>query len=286
MNPYETSVSEDNALTVKFNEIGAGWEQHVLITSDRHWDAKSSDRAMQKRHLDKALEHDALIIDLGDLFDAMQSRRDFRGGKGALLEELNESDYFNELVEQATKWFGPYAENWLLMGTGNHETAMVKHNEFNLTRQLVWNLNRQGGNVHLGDYSNYVLFKFQRRGGERSYMPPYRVWYHHGYGGNAPRSKGVLQIDTRSAVWPDADLLIAGHTHQTWMVPKARNRINNYGRLYQDKQMHVQIPSYKRSEVRNGWSVEKGFEPTLTGAIWWRMYYHDHLVKHEFTWIE
>ena len=286
MNQYQTSVSQDNVLNIEFNDVTAGWEQHILLTSDRHWDSGKSDRAMQKRHLQKALDHDALIMDFGDLFDAMQGRNDKRGSKSSVLQELNESDYFNQLVEQATDWFAPYSQHWLLMGTGNHETAIVRHNEFNLTRQLVWNLNRQGGNIHLGDYSNFVQFKFIHSKDHRTYFPTFTMWYHHGYGGNAPRSKGVLNVDTRSAVYPDADLLVAGHTHQTFMVPKARMRVNTAGSITQDKQMHIQIPSYKVSNFRNGWEAERGFSPTITGAIWWRMYVLGRKILHEWTWLD
>lgn len=288
MNKFKKSVSDDNVLTVTFEDIRPGWEQHVLITSDRHWDSGKSDRAMQKRHLERALEHDALIIDLGDLFDAMQTRNDRRGSKSAILDELNSSNYLNELVEQATEWFKPYVKNWLMLGTGNHETAIVRHNEFNLTKQLAWNLNREGGDVFLGNYTNYIRFQFLRRG--RTYIPAYNVWYHHGYGGSAPRSKGVLAVDLRAAEHPDADLLIAGHTHQTWMIPKVRNRLTTSGRIYQQKQMHVQVPSYKGGVAKDGFEAEKGFSPTLQGAIWWRMYYHrnnnDERILHEFTWVE
>jgi len=66
-------VTDDNTLVVTFEAIGANWEQWILVTSDRHWDSVHSDRTMQKRHLDEAVERNALIIDLGDLFDAMQA---------------------------------------------------------------------------------------------------------------------------------------------------------------------------------------------------------------------
>lgn len=286
MNPFTTTRSKDNVILVSFNDVRKGWEQHILITSDRHWDSKKSDRAMQKRHLDTALERNALIIDLGDLFDVMNSRDDKRGSKSSVMNEFNVDDYLNALVEQASEWFAPYANNWLLMGVGNHETAIVKHNEFNLTKQLVWNLNRNGAQIHTGDYSNFIKFQFIQSKQSRSYYHPYTMWYHHGHGGTAPRSKGVLNVDTRAAVYPDADLLVAGHTHQTWMVPKPRVRVSTQGTISQDKQMHVQVPSYKGSDFRSGWEAERGFAPTMKGAIWWRMYFRDRQVNHEFTWIE
>jgi len=282
MNSFQKSVSEDGVLTITFDNLKSGWEQHILLTSDRHWDSRHSDRKMQKRHLERAMEHDALIMDFGDLFDAMQGRNDRRGHKSAVLEEFGKSDYFNQLVDGATEWFSPYAKNWLMLGTGNHETAIVRHNEFNLTKQLCWNLNREGGDIHLGDYSNYVQFKFQRNGRTMA-APGYNMWYHHGYGGNAPRSKGVLNVDTRAAMYPDADLFVAGHIHQSWEVHKAVERLNKEGKISKRIQTHLQIPSYKGSTGRNGWEVEKGMGPSVLGAVWWRMYFHNEEVFHEFT---
>lgn len=285
MQPFSTRVSEDGVLIVTFDDVKMGWEQNILLTSDRHWDSKHTDRAMQKRHLDRAVAEGALIIDLGDLFDAMQGRHDRRGNKSEIREELLGADYFTRLPMVASEWFGPYAKNWLFMGTGNHETAVLRHQEVNLTWQLARLLNAEhGGSIHLGKYSGWM--KFMYRFGKRSYHPTTTVRYHHGSGGNAEVTKGVIKTNRRAVYLPDADILVSGHTHQTWQVPLARERVTNQGQLFRDKQMHLSIPAYKQESLQEGYVAEKEYAPTLTGAIWWRMHCPGRGVQHEFTWIE
>jgi len=284
VNSYETRVSDDNTLIVTFDELKEGWEQWILVTSDRHWDSIHSDRAMQKRHLDEAITRDALIIDLGDFLDLMQGRNDRRGNKSSVRPEHNRSDYFTAVIDDAAQWFGPYAKNWLLLGTGNHETAIMRHNEINVTWHLGRALNAEhGGNIHLGKYSGWIKFQGKRRG-ERNYTNSIFTYYHHGSGGSSPVTKGVIQTARRATYLPDANVVLSGHIHQTWMMPITRERVNAYGNTYQDTQMHVSIPSYKSPSRRAGWEVEKGMAPTEKGAIWWRLYYFDKELRSEFTW--
>lgn len=286
MNPFETRVTKDNTLVVTFDQVTSGWEQWVLVTSDRHWDSKDSDRTMQKRHLDEAVERNALVIDLGDLFDAMQGRNDRRGGKSGVRPEHQRSDYFSALVDTAVEWFGPYAKQFLMLGTGNHETAIMRHNEINLT----WHLGRQlnalhGGDIHLGNYSGWLRFQF-KSGGKRTYWPAVVTHYHHGSGGSSPVTKGVIQTNRRATYLPDANVVLSGHIHQTWLMPIERERLSDSGGVFMDTQMHVSVPPYKSPSRRMGWEVEKGMAPSGTGAIWWRLYYFDGQVKSEFTWAQ
>lgn len=285
MNPFETRATSDNTLIVTFDDVGAGWEQWVLVTSDRHWDSVHSDRTMQKRHLDEAVERNALVVDLGDLFDAMQGRHDRRGHKSAVRPEHQRSDYFSSLVDTAVDWFGPYAKHFLMLGTGNHETAVMKNNEINLT----WHLGRQlnamhGGSIHLGNYSGWLRFHFRANG--RKYYPSIVTHYHHGAGGSSPVTKGVIQTNRRATYLPDANVVLSGHIHQTWLMPIERERVNAGGAVFMDTQMHVSVPSYKRASRREGWEVEKGMAPSGKGAIWWRMYYFGGEVRSEFTWAQ
>lgn len=162
MNPYTQSVNGD-CLFVTFDDVSSGWEQWILVSSDRHWDSVHSDRALQKQHLKQALERNALIIDLGDLFDAMQGRNDKRGNKASVRPEHQRGDYFTALTETAAEWFAPYAKNFLMLGTGNHETSIAKHNEINLTWHLGRLLNQvEGANIHLGKYAGYIKLHFRQ----------------------------------------------------------------------------------------------------------------------------
>lgn len=277
-----TKDVRNECLFVTF-EVQEGWEQWILVSSDRHWDSVKSNRALQKRHLSQAMERNALIIDLGDFFDAMQGRNDKRGSKSAIRPEHQRGDYFTALTETAAEWLTPYSKNILMLGKGNHETAITRHNEINLTWHLARLLNQnEGTNIHLGHYAGYMRFYFRQ--GKRTYLSTKTVYYNHGSGGNSPVTKGVIQTNRRGAYLVEPDIIFTGHTHQTWIVPITRERMSAQGRVYFDQQWHVQVPSYKEPSRLDGWEVEKGMAPVMTGAIWWRLYLLDNEIHSEFTW--
>ena len=286
MNPFTKSVSSDNVLLLRFEDIGPGWEQWILLSSDRHLDSKDSDHRKQKRHLDLAKQRDALIVDIGDLFDAMQGRNDKRSAK-AIRPALVGPDYFDRLVDYAADFMGPYAKNLLLLGTGNHETAVLKHNEINLTWQLARRLNAEhGGDIHMGRYAGYVRMTFRLASEQRGYAKPMMLYYHHGSGGSAPVTLGVIKTARRAVYLPDADVVLTGHTHRDWLVPRYRERVTAQGRVYIDKQMHVSLPSYKSPARDAGWAAEKGFAPVGTGAIWMHLTYANKAVRADYLWAE
>ena len=61
------------------------------------------------------------------------------------------------------------------------------------------------------------------------------------------------------------------------MVPIQRIRVTQKGRVYQDEQTHIQIPSYKDS-YKDGysygeWAIERGMAPKPVGAVWLKLSY-------------
>lgn len=66
-------------------ELGGERKEAIyLLISDIHFDNPHCDRALLKRHLDKALDIGATIMIFGDLFCAMQGKYDPRGSKGRM----------------------------------------------------------------------------------------------------------------------------------------------------------------------------------------------------------
>ena len=110
------------------------------------------------------------------------------------------------------------------------------------------------------------------------------VHFHHGFGGNAPRSKGVLAVDLDQMQFPDAQIIVRGHTHQKWYVPTVVDRISVKGVLYQQRVHHLRTGSYKLLGDRfAGWATEKGFNtPTLAG--WWLTATRDRQQKEQIKW--
>ena len=264
------------ALYIDF-ETNKDWEQWFLLSSDRHHDNPKTDQDLEKKHLDLAMERNAKILDFGDLFCAMQGKYDPRGVKGDLRPEHLVNNYFDALVETSVDFYKPYAKNIVLLGKGNHETSILKRQEIDLNQRLIYGLNSEtGSEIVSGCYSGWVQLRFRdvkgnkNRGGET-----YNLWYHHGFGGGGPVTKGVIQANRRATFLPDAHLIIGGHVHEEWRVTYQRARITQNGKPYQDEQLHICLPTYK-DEYRDGgsgWHIEKGRPPKPLGAAWLRFYY-------------
>jgi hypothetical protein len=239
----------------------------VLLSFDRHHDNPKSDNVMELRHLRQAKERNAVIIDGGDLFCAMQGKYDPRSDKRDVKPEHQKGDYLDSLVKTAADFYGPYAHLFAVMAPGNHETAISKRHETNLTERLVTMLNdRHGSKIHVGGFSGWVKFQLLLSGQAMAI----NLWYHHGYGGDAPVTKGTIQTSRQAVYLPDAHIVATGHTHNEWQFPISRIRLTNHGKIYHDEQLHLKVPSYKE-EYRDGyggWHIERGGPPKPTGAVW------------------
>lgn len=149
-------------------------------------------------------------------------------------------------MNTAAKWFKN--DPLLLIADGNHDTIILKRHETDLMERLHALL-REGGNavVHRGGFSGWVRFMFSYRSERKSL----KLAYHHGYGGDAPVTKGTIQTNRMAVYLPDADFVCTGHTHNEWQFPIARLRLSDSGRVYHDEQLHLELPSYK-DEYREG----------------------------------
>ncbi len=252
-----------------------GWEQWFLLSADRHWDNPYSDQSLQKKHLEEAKVRDARVLEFGDLFCCMQGKYDKRACKDDLRPEHQRGDYFDSLVKTAAEWFGPYAYLFAQMGEGNHETSVYKRHETNLIARLVERLNtEQKTRIAHAGFSGWVRFMFSRDGKGAGALSRKLAW-HHGYGGDAPVTKGVIQTNRMSVYLPDADFVVTGHTHNEWFFPIPRVRISDAGQVFHDEQMHIKVPGYKEEykDGYSGWHIERGGPPKPIGAAWLRFYY-------------
>lgn len=268
----------------------AKWEQWVLRTSDRHHDNLHCDQAMELRHLKEARERNAIIVDSGDLFCAMQGKWDRRSDQDAVREEHRGNNYLDKLVSTAADFYAPYADLFAMMSPGNHETSIRKHHETDLTDRLIERLNACGGNIQKGSYSGFIRWRFftgdkdkrhdrYTKGFSRTVVEK----YHHGYGGGGPVTRGVIQNNREGSNYV-ADIYSMGHTHDANIDYRRVKGLSKCGRILTTDRLHVRIPSYKDEHTTgDGWANERGGAPKMQGAVWYRFFFspQDHLIKVE-----
>jgi hypothetical protein len=248
-----------------------GDEQWVLLQTDAHWDNPRCDREMMKAHLDLALERNAPVIDAGDFGCLMQGKYDKRSSKKDIRPEHMTGDYLDAIVRTAAEWLEPYKGILTVRGVGNHESAIQKNHETDITERICERLRAKGGIARRGGYSGYVRFECSSYGTSRSVK---KLWYFHGSGGGGPVTRGVIQTNRQAVYVADADFVFTGHTHDSWMMPIERIRLAQDDKITMFRQVHIKGAGYKE-EFRDGyggWHVERGGPPKPTGAWWMRFY--------------
>lgn len=272
-------------VTVKLRvmcERREGWEQWGLLSADHHIDNPKTDRKLIAHHLRQAQDRDAYVVMAGDIFDAMQGASDRRGTKADLLADFvsTETPYFDALVKYAAEIFEPYREHIAVISQGNHESAISKHHESDITQRLGEALD-----VPTLGYRGWIRWLFESGDGFRTSRNGY---IHHGSGGGGPVTKGVIQTNRRAVYLPDADYVVSGHIHEKYVFPIERVRLTSAGREYADRQYHVVCGTYKDEffNAPGGFHHEKGGPPKPIGPWWIRHYYSPRTKQIEVQFLE
>lgn len=246
-------------LDVEWNRI-VGADHWIFACADVHIDSTHCQQKMLRKHLDMAVERNAPVIIVGDLFDSMSSANDKRQPRN-IRPELDKADYLDALVDYAVDFFEPYKNNIALVTAGNHETAMIKHHNTNLTARFASRI----GCEH-GGYRGWLRVRFRPEKKSTTAALEKRIHYDHGSMGGAV-TKGVIGTQRRAVYLPDADLVLTGHIHESWQMEVRRERIGRTGIVYFDTQHHIQLPTYKEEGLdMYGWAQQKGMPPKPLGG--------------------
>jgi predicted phosphodiesterase len=242
-----------------------------LLISDVHFDSVKCDRALLTQHFKVISEQQGYVIVNGDWFDLMQGKYDPRGSKYDIRPEYNRGDYIDSVIRDSAEWLAQWKVP-VFIGQGNHETSILRRLETNPTERLVTHLKYLGVEASLGGYSGWIVLRSRRKKKAGDATNNYVVNYHHGHGGNAARSKGILKADINQMQYPDADLIIRGHDHNKWLLPQTVYRLNASSTKESKRIIHhLQTGSYKGQGDRYaGWETEKGFSTTTLGG--WYLY--------------
>lgn len=234
----------------------------IMLASDIHLDSIYSDTKLFQEHLKRAVEENVYILLIGDILDIMQLRLDKRAHKSELANDLvgGRGDYLNQIIEKTVNFFLPYKNNILLMTYGNHELSILKKYEIDMLKLITQQLG-----CLLGGYDGYITFNWHLYN-EAGTNFTRRIYYHHGIGGNAPMTMGILN-HKRADIWiRGADIVLSGHRHKTFYYEEVVMDINHRNQRTYRNVLHLQLPTYQKKDGAVSFSTVRGYSPSAMGA--------------------
>ena len=258
--------------TRNIHEVTCQSGQEFLLISDLHWDNPHCDRGLLKNHLDEAVKRNAAIILNGDTYCCMGGKYDRRADKSLIRPEHNTDRYFDAIVDTSVEWFAPYAKNILLIGYGNHETAIIKHGETDLLQRFASTLNYATGSaVQVGGYGGTIDIRVLH---DTIRGVNFVVHYYHGFGGGGVVSKGVIQDQRLLAGTEGYDLTWMGHVHELYYHQNMVHRYDRSTKTLIQKPIHqLRTATYKEEWDGGymGFHTERGRGPKPLGGYWLKL---------------
>lgn len=238
----------------------------LLIVSDVHYDSPQCDKKSLKKNFDEIKEKGGKIIVVGDWFDVMGCDRDPRTKPADIDPKYYRKDkqYLDAVVEDSAEFLMNYRDEIMFMGYGNHETKIMERRDTDPLARIVSMLNMGGANVQIGAYAGWI--KIRMKDGQKK-SKSFNIRYHHGYGGGAKRSKGILNAQIDAMAHPDAHLIVSGHDHNKIYDPSnVRQRVTDTGKIYEDTIHWLKTGSYKMHKRTFGYETQGGMTYTRMGG--------------------
>lgn len=237
-----------------------------LLISDVHLDNPLCDRKLLARHLNEARERNAKVLIFGDLLCLMQGKKDRRGSKSSIRPEHLGGNYFDLVFNECAEWLRPWNDLIVMISDGNHETAIINHNEIDPLGHLSRLMRDQGSPVEHLRYQGWVWFTF--RTDTTGKTRRLQLFFHHGAWGGIV-TKGVMGGGRYASIAPQAQVMVNGHNHQRTIVSHACYSINAAGHQTIENRWHLQTGTYKQEfQGGAGFAVERIVMPAALGGIW------------------
>jgi len=251
-------------------------ELSVMLASDVHFDSAVCDIDLWTKHLKLAEELQAPVIIAGDFFDAMQGHDDPRRSIEELKDEYKVSHYFDAIVLDASHFLRQFKVPYFILGLGNHETAVLRKINTNLIERLAYDLRLHGQPAEAMGYWGYIRFHFKYRKGSGNASKT--LYFHHGKSSGAVVTKGVIQVNRQGQYIHDADYVLNGHNHHSYVMPVQVERLNQKTMLPQTETVwYFRTPGYKKSPGDSlqvwGYGAEKHRAATPRGCMFLNMTY-------------
>lgn len=246
-----------------------------LLISDLHLDNPHCRRDLLLRDLEEAKRRNAMILINGDLMCLMQGKADPRHSKGDILPQHMGPNYFDKVIQETVEFLEPYAHHIAFIGYGNHETSVIKRQEFDPLQNVVTLLNyKTKANIALGGYGGWLILRHCYT----NQQFPFKMKYIHGYGGGGVVTKGVIQNQREIAGVHGCDAIWMGHVHELYHhvdMVESITTVNSYKVTHRPVHQ-IRTSTYKDefADGNGGFHVEKGRKVKPLGGYWLKLSVH------------
>ena len=216
----------------------------LALFSDGHIDSPDCDKDKLKKDFDFCVKDNRYILINGDWFDAIL----LGDRKRAVPHLLEKTDaQLNKKIQDSYEFLKPYQHLILFMGRGNHEESILKYNGIDVLQILATMLNAgQEHKILVGNYANFLRFSAKDSSGKLCF---YDIFAHHGAGGSAPATKGMLDFSA-IAKGVNADLIWIGHKHQALIdYSTPIMSVNIQGDVVLKNRQCIETPSYQKGRT-------------------------------------
>lgn len=229
-------------------------EFRLQLLSDLHFGASATDFGVLHDELERARRFDCRVAINGDIFDGIFAK-DPRFQPDVLDKELRgRNDIVNAATAVAFNYLAPYADLIDMIGDGNHERTVLRHNNIHLNNLLIEQLNRIGGKIHYGGYCGFLQYRLDA-GHDLT------LYYHHGAGGNSPQTRGIMEHQRLSAGLESVDGIWLGHNHWNYCIPHVKQAAGGFS-----EQRWIRTGAY-RFHSEYDYATEKGYPAQPHGGV-------------------
>lgn len=268
----------------------------LQLMSDLHIGAPQVDYKRIARELAAAEKADARILINGDVLDLIVASDRKRFTMDCVHPRLRgRKDTVGASIDWATEILAPHAHRIDVIGMGNHEASIEKYHGVDPLSVLVSNLRRAAAEkdpdhvLHYGGYTGFVDYRFRctKADGSPSNVNDfgagangrrYVIYYHHGSGGAAPVTKGLIDFN-RKDTFIDADVIWMGHKHNRLAVSVEKLSCPLAGHGVNVREVkHIMTGAYMRTYVgqsqesvarhgrRSNYAADMGLAPQGCGG--------------------
>ena len=199
-------------MTIRNKQVQVG--QGFSLLSDLHLGSAHTDEEMIKRDLEVALKKKDRIAINGDVFDLILPTDSKRFTPHVVHPRFQGcTDLLNKVCDWGVDFFSPYAHLIDWINSGNHCSAIEKHNSFDPIHYIVQRLNerltkrRSKHQIKYGGYCGFAVYTLP-------HSKSFTLFYHHGFGGGSTLSGAASDLNKMLAQLEGVDLVWLGHKHQ------------------------------------------------------------------------